>query len=111
MSELIRTLIGRQNRRAASPPPMQHSPADPPETDELDYAVNAGMHRSPPPPTPWPTDGHDYTQNFGDQVAPGAAMNIPVYRTSPFDESLTTMPPKAPPEPPVPYVGQYRGRH
>lgn len=109
MSELIRTLasIGRQARSAFSPPPMQRSPADQRETDELDYAVNAGISR----PVPEPPEGHDYTQNFEDQVAPGAAMNIPVYRTSPFDESLTTMPPKAPPKSPVPYVGQYRGRH
>lgn len=109
MSELIRTLasIGRQARSAFSPPPMQRSPADQRESDELDYAVNAGVSG----PAPEPSDGRDYTQDIGSQVAPGAAMNIPVYRASPFDESLTTMPPKAPPKPPVPYVGQYRGRH
>jgi hypothetical protein len=73
---------------------------------------------APRPPSPYQSsDGWDYTQNFGEQVAPAGIVNKNINIPGPFDPPVDPDPdmgqprPVAPKPAPYAYVGQSRGRH
>jgi hypothetical protein len=83
------------------PPPMTRLPDADRRAAEESYRP---MRRMPEMPTE-PEDMSDY----GEQVAPAAAMNMPVEMIeSPFDG--TRSPYRMPQQPAPPRVGQYMGR-